>query len=110
MASELAGEGVTFRFQVGTDETTTPIRQSAYLLVDVYSIAGERVKTVEGEFAGDDRTGEHRSGIFEAKWDMRNEGGDDVASGVYLAYARLYEGPYKRELLAEDHVKVALIR
>ncbi len=108
--NEMGGAQLTFRFQAPTDETSYPTYSQALLLVDLYNVAGEYVSTVSGMFTGDDRTGTHRYGIYEAGWDMKNSAGKDVASGVYVAYARLYEGQDKNELLAEDHVKVAVIR
>jgi hypothetical protein len=110
VVSEMGGSGLTFRFRLPTDSTTYPAYPTAYLLVDLFTVAGERVKTVEGVFVGEDRTGEHREGVYEAQWNMRNDGGNEVASGVYLACARLFESSDKKSLLAEDRVKVAVIR
>jgi hypothetical protein len=110
VVSDMDGVPLRFKFRLPTDSTTYPAYPSAYLVVDVFSIAGERVITVEGRFIEDDRTGEHREGIYEAEWNMKNAGGKEVASGAYLAYARLFTSSARAVLLAEDRVKVALIR
>jgi hypothetical protein len=110
VVSEMGGTGLTFRFRLPTDSTTYPAYPTAYLLIDLFTVAGERVKTLEGVFIGEDRTGVYREGIYEVQWDMRNDGGKDVASGAYLACARLFESSEKKNLLAEDRVKVAVIR
>ncbi len=100
---------ITFRFQVQTDSAGVPIYDPSngynpYLVIDIYTIAGERVRTVNGTPADVGR------GTYELEWDMRNESGKDVASGAYIVYGRLYNNDAKEELLAEDHSKVAVIR
>ncbi len=47
---------------------------------------------------------------YEIPWDMKNGRGNDVASGVYLAYAHLYANNGKGELLAKARQKVVVIR
>jgi hypothetical protein len=110
VVADMGGAGLTFRFQSPTGESSYPIYGTALLLVDLFTVAGENVRTLEGIFVEEDRTGTYRTGIYEAAWDMRNQAGRDVASGVYLAYARLYRDPKKSLLLAEDRVKIAVIR
>ena len=105
VVSRMLNPKVTFRMQVETDSTGLPILTGdPYLVVDIYNVAGERVRTVTGY------TNEPVRGRYELAWDLTNEQGKDVASGAYIAYARLYESDRKRELLAEDRVKVAVIR
>ena len=41
---------------------------------------------------------------------MKNESGKDVASGIYLVVARMYEGSSTTNLLVTDQTKVAVIR
>lgn len=109
--------GVTFLLQVPTDSTSFPVHgwpyveEPAMLQVDIYTVAGERVKTI----AREDRQVERRSdwrrgGKWYAKWDLTNESGADVAAGVYLVYARLYSKAKRGVLLAEDYSKVLVIR
>ena len=57
-----------------------------------------------------DREGPRSGGVFEIGWDMKNEAGKEVASGVYLAVVRMYEGDSPVELLVTDQTKVAVIR
>lgn len=110
VVSEMGGAGLTFRFQYPTDTSAVTLSETALLLVDLYTVAGEYIRTLEGDYFGEDRAGDHLHGLFEVAWDMRNQAGNEVASGVYLAYARLYNNADKTQLLAEDRVKVAVIR
>ncbi len=111
VVSEMSGRVVRFRFQIATDSNGVPFYPDSidgdrpHIVVDIYNVAGERVRTVSGysDFV-------ISSGIWELNWDMKNEARDDVAAGVYICYARLYSAEKKGELLAEDHAKVAIIR
>ncbi|MFZ5981165.1 MAG: MXAN_6640 family putative metalloprotease [Candidatus Zixiibacteriota bacterium] len=110
VVSRMKTDSITFRFQVPTDTTSFPTEVEPMMVVDIFNIAGEYVATVEREEQRMDRLG-----WVEVGWDMKNAEGEDVASGVYLAYARLYSDriettSQKRYLLAEDKVKVAIIR
>ncbi|MFH1686062.1 MAG: MXAN_6640 family putative metalloprotease [bacterium] len=100
---------VTFKFEVGTDQDANPKYSNPYLVVDIYTLAGERVVTIDGG-GSLDRCGQFYLGTFCTEWDMKNESGADVASGVYIAFARLYSLPKRGELLAQAHEKVAVIR
>ena len=118
IAAEMDQPRVTFLFQVGTDSTSFPeygwpyVEEPATLQVDIYTVAGERVRTIAREDRQeDDRSSEwRRSGKWFAEWDLTNESGADIASGVYLVYARLYSQAKRGVLLAEDHSKVLVIR
>ncbi|MDZ4723175.1 MAG: hypothetical protein SGI97_04630 [candidate division Zixibacteria bacterium] len=110
VVSKMGGENLKFRFAVPTDSITIPVFSSPLLLVDLFTVSGEFVQALEGTFAGEDRLGLYRAGLFESEWNMKNQSGSPVSSGVYFAYARLYSSPDKKTLLAEDKVKVAIIR
>jgi len=110
IVGEMGGNGLTFRFQAPTDTTSFPIYSSFLLHLDLFTVAGELIKSVEHVYAGEDREGPRPGGVFEIDWDMKNQAGKDVASGVYLAVARLYEGVNKNVLLVVDQTKVAVIR
>ncbi|MCP4684248.1 MAG: hypothetical protein GY867_02270 [bacterium] len=110
VVAEMGGAPLTFRFQYPTVTVASPLSGTAVLLVDLYTVAGEYVRSLGGDPIGEDVTGNSAYRVFEIGWDMKNQSGRDVASGVYLAYARLYEGSERTELLAEDKVKVAVIR
>jgi hypothetical protein len=71
--------------------------------IDFYSVAGDHVATVESSPIAD------RYDPVIVDWDMKNQAGKDVASGVYLCYVRLFAEDGKT-LLAEDKMKVAIIR
>lgn len=110
--SSMNGEPVRFRFQIPTvDSLSLPQTYTPLLLIDLYTVGGDFVRQVPGVFTdGVDRLDIYRNGLFEAEWDMKNSDGDPVVSGVYLAYARLYNGSSKSALLAEDHVKLLVVR
>jgi len=110
VVSRMKSDSITFRFQVPTDSTSFPTEVEPKMVVDIFNIAGEYIATVEREEQRMDRLG-----WVEVGWDMKNAEGRDVASGVYIAYARLFSDrievtSQKRYLLAEDKVKVAIIR
>jgi hypothetical protein len=104
----MAGRPLTFRFQVAADSTNGNVVGNPLLLIDLYTVGGDHVSEFSTTFENADRL--HSGGLFEAAWDMKNGAGKDVASGVYLAYARLWDSPKKDRLLAESKAKVAVIR
>jgi len=110
VVSAMQGENLKFRFQLPTDDTSFPEYATAFLLVDVFNVAGERVSTIEANTEAEGRGPNQLTGIYEIDWNMKNDQGKDVASGVYLAVARLFESSSKALQLAEDRVKVAVIR
>jgi len=112
VVSLMEREVVTFKFQVPTDENGVPIYGERYsgnsptLYVDIYTVAGELVRTLDeitdasAEFLG----------VYETEWNLKNAGGKEVASGVYVAYARLFGDIYRSQILAEEKTKVLIIR
>ncbi|MCX6834510.1 MAG: DUF6055 domain-containing protein [candidate division Zixibacteria bacterium] len=110
VAREMDGQGLTFRFGAKTDSTSFPAYSTALMQLDIYSVAGELVRTLESVYAGLDRIGPVPGQVYEIGWDMKNQAGKEVASGVYLAVARLFGGADRATPLAEDRVKVAVIR
>lgn len=110
VVDRMQGDDLHFRFQLPTDQTSFPTYSTVYLTVDVFTIAGERVRTIEMSTESEGRGDSQLTGVYEIGWDMKNEGGKDVASGVYLAVARLFDNADKDTQLAEDRVKVAVIR
>jgi len=102
---------VMFKFQVPTDSTSYPIYGQAfsgsdpYLLVDIFDIAGEYICTLNTISRSDGRDGK-----YWTEWNLKNAKNNEVASGVYIAYARLYSAKNKGKLLAEVKTKVAVIR
>ena len=110
VVGEMDGESLTFRFGAETDTTSFPAYSTVLMQLDIYSVAGELVRTLEDVYAGQDRIGPTPGQVYEIGWDMKNQAGKEVASGVYLAVARLFGGPDRTNPLAEDRVKVAVIR
>jgi hypothetical protein len=106
IVDEMNDPRVTFEFQVVTDDSSRPVYYSPNLIVDVFSLAGERVATVSGISSSAQRY----LGIHRAVWDLKNDRGTDVAAGVYIAYGRLMSKARKGAVLAADHKKIAVIR
>jgi hypothetical protein len=111
VVKEMDEPRVTFKFQVPTDSTSFPIygrpysEFDPYLVMDIFTVAGELVATVEEISQRDSR-----KGLYYAAWPLTNRAGQDVAAGVYLVYARLFSKFKNGELLAEDRAKIAVIR
>jgi len=110
VVAEMTSDSIIFRFQVPTDSTSFTTEVEPRMVVDIFTVAGEYVSTVERDIRELDRLG-----IAEVGWNMTNAEGREVASGVYIAYARLFSDrlntfSQKRNVLAEDKVKVAIIR
>ena len=110
VVSELAGAGLMFKFQVPTDSIGFPIygyqtEGNPSLYVDIFNVAGERIRTLDGATQSDERLG-----VYTAEWDLKNASGEPVASGVYVAFARLFADSDHKQLLSEDKTKVLVIR
>ena len=108
--SDMETKNLTFRFRVPTDSTSFPVVGTARLELEIFNVAGEKVRTIVQVLTGQDRYGPNPGGEFEVTWDMRNGAGNDVASGVYIAVIRAFAGSDRTNLLAEDQAKVAVIR
>lgn len=111
VVSELISDMMTFKFQVPTDSLGFPIYGESYsgsepyLIIDIFSVAGDHVCTLDETAIADERLGE-----YTVEWDLENAGGEDVASGVYIIFGRLFDSSSMRILLAEDKTKVVVIR
>ena len=108
--SQMAGGNLNFRFQIATDSAIMPITQKPFGVIDVYTIAGELIKTIEGVTAPlliDPVSGTMR---VELDWNMRSQSGQLASSGVYLCLMRLYTSIKRDELIAEDRAKVLIVR
>lgn len=109
VVAEMSSPEVWFRFNVATDSLAAPLFDFPLMVVDVFSIAGEYIATVE-RVVTDPYADQNNRGEFRVSWDMKNSSGKHVASGAYIAFARLYSDSRRSDLLAEDRVKVAIIR
>jgi hypothetical protein len=98
---------LTFKFQIPTDSFSNIPYRTPYFSVDIFNVAGEFVNHVASSVSP---ICHEKVVEFQTEWDMKNEAGREVASGVYIAVARLYSAPKRGVLLAEDKVKVAIIR
>ncbi len=112
VVSEMDIDSVFFRFQVPTDSTGFPedaVVEAAYLMVDIFTLAGEHVVAIATNDANPAEVNPGHGDIAFG-WDMKNQAGAEVASGIYLAYARLYSAEKKGYLMAEDKAKFVIIR
>lgn len=110
VVSAMGGSDLMFRLQTPTDSIGFPELSQVLLWLEVYTVAGEIVRTIDEVQDSHDRSGPRPGGVFEIGWDMKNQAGEDVASGVYLVVARLYEGTSTNTMLVSDQTKVAVIR
>jgi hypothetical protein len=108
---------VTFRVRFPTNSESYPLcgdpfsEDNAYVQVDVYTIAGERVRTVTRDDPQIERNSfEQRDGEWSVEWDLRNDAGSEVAAGVYLAYAHIYCKQGRGGPATEGRAKVVVIR
>lgn len=111
VVSQLVDPAVMFKYQVPTDSASLPVcgerfaGTSPSVVVDIFTVSGEHVCTLEEIDRVDDR-----EGTYWVRWNLQNARGKEVASGVYVAFARLYCDADKQRLLTEDKTKVAIIR
>ena len=111
-AAAAKGQNIWFRFQIPTDSGAELLHTMPLYRLDLYTIAGELVRTLEVEVFGVQADRDDGPPVieYETSWDMKNEQGEDVVSGVYLVYAHLYSDISRDNLLAEDRAKVVIIR
>ena len=113
---DMTNPTITFRFTVETDTLGFPIYGDAfsgeppYLEIDLYTVAGERITTLSAGSSLEFSQIVVRDGLYEIEWDIMNDAGKDVASGVYIAFARMFSNSSKDNLLVKEHTKVAIIR
>lgn len=122
--SMMESDSIHFRFQLPTDSAGFRAIDTGYVLVDIFTLAGDKVRSLKvtkfDPIQSDPLRGELVFG-----WDMKNEHGTSVASGAYLVYARLHAGILRTavvpgggtaevvsqgDFLAEAKTKVAIIR
>ena len=104
---------MTFRFQVPTSNLALYQFTNFGVKIDVYTVAGEHVSALDKPISiiqneRDDPQADEV--VYTLVWNMKNQSGNDVASGIYVAYARMQSSGSNGEILAEDRVKVAVIR
>ncbi|MBD3401341.1 hypothetical protein GF420_00480 [candidate division GN15 bacterium] len=109
VVAQMSDPVVHFRFRIKTDSTAFPIVDFPRATVDIFTIAGEYVTTIDRTVTSPVDEIDNAA-TYVIDWDMNNKSGKSVASGAYIAFARLYSDAEKTELLAEDKVKVAIIR
>jgi hypothetical protein len=107
---KMSSSDIKFRFRVPATSAATFQCTGALMTVDLFTVAGERIKSLEANVDVVPYDGSYQQTDKNPAWNMTNAAGEAVASGVYIAVARLYCGQFKNELLAENKVKVAVIR
>lgn len=107
VVNSMEDKHLKFKFRIPTDSLSNYLYGSPFFTLDIYTVAGEYVCGLDSVVAPNRREKEVE---YTLSWDMRNQHWQEVASGVYLAVGRLYDSTKRRELLAEDKVKVVIIR
>lgn len=103
---EMTSDEIHFNLTMPDQLYTGQAVNDPYLVVDIYSIGGDHVQTLELTNSGSFVPGQ----IFDVGWDMTNSSGKDVASGAYIVYARFYLSQASNEIISEYKTKVAIIR
>ncbi|MGH8015672.1 MAG: MXAN_6640 family putative metalloprotease, partial [Candidatus Zixiibacteriota bacterium] len=107
----MAGQNLRFRFKIPTDSISIATYSSPYCVIDIYTLSGEYIKTVDTVANPyEDPNPYIRTVLFEIDWNMKTEASTDISSGVYICLARLYSSQNREELLAENRAKVLVIR
>ena len=104
VVAEMQGQNLRFRFQVPLDSLSLPPSASPVVTIDLFDLAGQRLRTLDMA-----RLADLRMGQWETEWDMSNASGTSVASGVYFCVARLFLGSTAAPLV-ESTVKVLIVR
>ncbi len=113
VVNKMSDKVINFKFQYATDSVGIPVNLTdvligePYMIVDLFNLNGEFIRTLDKISS---IKSERLTGNITTEWDMKNQSGEEVASGVYLAYARIYDGDIDGELLVEMRTKLAVIR
>ncbi|MFQ5453649.1 MAG: MXAN_6640 family putative metalloprotease, partial [Candidatus Zixiibacteriota bacterium] len=108
IVSELAEPKVSLKIKLPIGFINNPILNNPYLVVDIFNIAGEYIHTLDN--TTNTLFNNPGEGEYWTEWDLKNSSGRNVASGVYIAFARFYSAKDKGELLTEVKTKIAVIR
>lgn len=118
--ARMNSDHINIQYQVPTDNLSRYVLPNASvwydLTIDVFTVTGEQVRRVATRIVVDPNNiygANNRRVIWESQWDMRNDAGQEVASGVYLILARLYSVESDADrggLVTEKTTKVVVIR
>ena len=112
-----AGDGLLY-FNIDADSSfNTQAEGTAgtlYVTVEIYNVAGKKVKTMSNTVTGlatlagavDGTNSNSGVGLDLASWDLRNNAGSNVASGVYLYHMTVSDGFKSRSVTG----KLAVIK
>jgi flagellar hook assembly protein FlgD len=67
------------------------IPEAGYVEINIYSIAGELVKTLESRFKN--------AGTYQINWDSKNIFGQNSASGIYIYQVKFNESILTKKLI-----------
>jgi hypothetical protein len=110
IVSELLSDEIIFRFQVPTNSISDYLYGSLLLHLDIYNVAGEYIDETETLVNTPQPREDNDPLVFDVPWTVGNSAGKEIASGAYIAIARLYANSDKKQLLVERTTKVAIIR
>ncbi len=111
--SNMSESKVSIRYQVPTDAASNYLYPSPEISMDIFTVNGEYIRhidTVLSIGATDIYLQDDRTVLWEIVWDLKNESGMDVASGIYLIVAKMCNSDSNGSLLVEKTTKVAIIR
>jgi flagellar hook assembly protein FlgD len=69
------------------------VPQAADVSVEAYDVAGRHVRTLA--------TGEHEAGENTLVWDLRDDDGRALGTGVYLVRARIGDQNFTRRVIVQ---------
>lgn len=67
------------------------IPESGNIEVNIYDISGQLVKSLENNY--------QKAGSYKVSWDSRNNGGQNVASGIYLIQVKYNQTALTKKLI-----------
>jgi hypothetical protein len=109
--SQMGSQNMRFRFTIPTDSISFANYPAPYCEVDIYTLAGELIKTCDTIANPNQNPNPYiRTVLFEIGWDMKSETGSKISSGVYICVGRLFSDLERSELLAEEKAKVLIVR
>jgi len=112
--SNMSDSKISIRYQVPTDAASNYLYSFPEISMDIFTVNGEYIRHIDTviSIGGNDDiySQDDRTVLWEASWDLKNENGTDVSSGIYLIMAKMHDSDSNGSLLVEKMTKVAIIR